>query len=159
MAAEQSLVFYDCPTASGGADRAWSPNTWKTRYVRHIPQYAVHFWLANEYFHIHRLSLNYKKLSYETVRIELCDVAALYTSFNAPPTDPSPDAAVHNRFTVPALHDPNTGRFISDSFKTAQYLDETYPSERLLLLRGSAALQYTFDQLTVPEQVITYFES
>jgi glutathione S-transferase len=97
--------------------------------------------------------LNYKGLPYKTVWVELCDVAALYASHNAAPSNDSPSAAPHERCTVPALYDPNTGKFVSDSFKISKYLDETYP-EKPLFPRGSLGLQYTFDQITVPELTI-----
>jgi hypothetical protein len=97
--------------------------------------------------------LNYKGLPYKTVWVELCDVAALYASHNAAPSNDSPSAAPHERCTVPALHDPNTGKFVSDSFKISKYLDETYP-EKPLFPRGSLGLQYTFDQITIPELTI-----
>jgi glutathione S-transferase len=40
--------------------------------------------------------------------------------------------------------DPNTNKFISDSFAIAQYLDEQYPDTPKVLPHGTAALIYVF---------------
>lgn len=46
--------------------------------------------------------------------------------------------------TLPVIMDPNTNRFITDSFAIAQYLDEQYPDTPKVLPHGTAALNYVF---------------
>jgi glutathione S-transferase len=46
--------------------------------------------------------------------------------------------------TLPVIMDPNTNRFISDSFAIAQYLDEQYPDTPKVLPYGTAALIHAF---------------
>jgi glutathione S-transferase len=46
--------------------------------------------------------------------------------------------------TLPVIMDPNTNRFISDSFAIAQYLDEQYPDTPKVLPYGTAALIHVF---------------
>ncbi|KAK7045888.1 hypothetical protein VNI00_007319 [Paramarasmius palmivorus] len=48
-------------------------------------------------------------------------------------------------YTLPAIHDPNTGITIADSIQIAEYLDKTYPDpERMVVPPGTGALQRAF---------------
>lgn len=60
-----------------------------------------------------------------------------------------PDGTPH--YTLPAIHDPSTGSYISDSFAIAVYLDATYPSAPLILPHGTQGLQASFDSAFAPE--------
>jgi glutathione S-transferase len=88
-----------------------------------------------------RWVLNYKKLPYRTVWVEYPDIKPLSLEIGASPTSYDPDGTPF--YTLPAIHDPNTGKSISDSFDIAQYLDATYP-ERPVLPSGTEGLQNAF---------------
>jgi hypothetical protein len=89
----------------------------------------------------HRWVLNYKRLLYRTVWVEYPDIKPLSLEIGAAPTSHNADGAAF--YTLPAIHDPNTGKTISDSFDIAQYLDVTYP-ERPVLPLGTEGLQSAF---------------
>jgi glutathione S-transferase len=56
-------------------------------------------------------------------------------------TEKKPDGTPY--YTLPAIHDPNTNTFVTDSLDIAVYLDKTYPSAPSLL-RGAPALHAAF---------------
>jgi glutathione S-transferase len=87
------------------------------------------------------LNLNYKRIPYKTVWVEYPYIKPLYLELKQEPTT---IANGKPEYTLPAIHDPNTGTFVSDSFRIAQYLDKTYP-DRPLIPEGTAGLQSAFD--------------
>ncbi|KAL0065381.1 hypothetical protein AAF712_007587 [Marasmius tenuissimus] len=48
------------------------------------------------------------------------------------------------RYTVPIIHDSTTGKVVSDSFRIAEYLDETYPDTPRIIPAGTRMLQSSF---------------
>ncbi|KAG0708473.1 hypothetical protein DFH29DRAFT_892774 [Suillus ampliporus] len=115
------IILYDIPSIVQG--QPWSPNAMKTRYC-----------------------LTFKGLPFETVWVEYPKIKPFYEQNSLAPTalramkgTPMP---VH---TLPVIMDPNTNRFISDSFAIAQYLDEQYPDTPKVLPYGTAALVHVFD--------------
>jgi len=48
-------------------------------------------------------------------------------------------------YTLPAIHDPSTGAYISDSFAIAQYLEKTYPDTPSVFPNGTISLQRAFE--------------
>ncbi|EIN12879.1 hypothetical protein PUNSTDRAFT_97823 [Punctularia strigosozonata HHB-11173 SS5] len=114
------IIFYDIHNTAATAEaRAWSPNTWKTRY-----------------------SLGFKGLPFKTVWVEYPDIAALYKRLGATATSTNPDGSPY--YTLPIIQDPSTGAVVSDSWKIAEYLDATYPGTPRLLPAGTATLQSAF---------------
>ncbi|KAH9480872.1 Glutathione S-transferase-like protein ustS [Psilocybe cubensis] len=109
-----SIILYDIPSTL--PDKAWTYNVWKAR-----------------------LSLNFKGIPYKTEWVELPDVEPLFEKLGVPPASKKPDGSP--RYTVPAIHDPSTGVYISDSILIAQYLDKTYPDKPLLFPNGTLAIQ------------------
>jgi len=122
MAATESnpIILYDITSAL--EDRAWSPNTWKARFV-----------------------LNYKRLPYRTVWLSLPEIAPTLNQLGLEPLSTKP------AYSLPVISDPSppeSGRpptIVRDSAAIGQYLDVTYPDpERLLFPGGSHALQALF---------------
>ncbi|TFK22709.1 hypothetical protein FA15DRAFT_688229 [Coprinopsis marcescibilis] len=72
-----------------------------------------------------RLCLNYKQLPYHTIYALYSNVTAFAKKHGIPPTGVKPDGSPS--YTLPAIHDSKTNATVSDSFKIARYLDETYP--------------------------------
>ncbi|KAF7299208.1 GST N-terminal domain-containing protein [Mycena indigotica] len=126
----QPILFYDIPFQVVG--ETWSPNTWRTRY-----------------------SLNYKNLPYTTIWVEYPDIAALYTeTLRIPPSTTLKSGKPY--YSLPVIHDPNTGETVSDSMRIAEYLDKTYPSSGAgpIIPAGTRVLQQTFqvayDHISTP---------
>lgn len=98
------ITLFDLP--SNAPNKAWSPNTWKTR-----------------------LCLNYKGLPYKTEWIEFADIRGLYEKYNVP-GNARPDGSPEPYYSLPAILDVDeTGKeiMVADSLKIARYLDKTYP--------------------------------
>lgn len=112
----EPIVFYDVPraTAEGvdAAERAFSGNTWRTRYV-----------------------LNMKNIAHRTVWLEYPDIAGALTQLGA---EPSTKYNGVPTYTVPTITDPNTGRVVTDSQAIAEYLDARYPDPPLFPARTRA---------------------
>ena len=83
------------------------------------------------------MSLIYKGLPYKTEWVELPDIEPTLKRLGAPPTSKKPDRS--DKYTFPAIYDDTTKRYVSDSWKIAEYLDETYPSTPRLFPPGSKA--------------------
>lgn len=129
------IIFYDIPNqASAPQARAWSPNTWRTRYA---PQRCRRSTLET-----YRLALGFKGIPFKTVWVEYPDIADLCTRIGAGPTDVNPDGTPY--YSLPVIQDLSTGKVVSDSWAIARYLDATYPERPLLLPPGTAGLQRAF---------------
>ncbi|EEB92162.1 hypothetical protein MPER_09371 [Moniliophthora perniciosa FA553] len=118
MAPTKPIRFYDIPGTSG---KAFSANTLKIMYA-----------------------LGYKGIPFERIWVEMPDIENTCKSIGASPTDKKPDGSPW--YTLPVIHDPNTGETISDSFVIMEYLEKTYPSspEKALIPPGTTALQKAF---------------
>ncbi|KAF5328331.1 hypothetical protein D9619_013355 [Psilocybe cf. subviscida] len=92
---------------------AWSPNTWKTRYA-----------------------LNFKGIPYKTEWVEYPDIEALCIKLGIP------KSPFEDHYTFPAIHDPSTGAYLSDSWEIAVYLEKTYPDTPKLFPHNTVALQH-----------------
>ena len=114
------LILYDIPsTVEGGC---WSPNLAKPRQV-------------NSWFQIMppsltscRYVLRYKGLPFEVEWVELPDIAPRMKDIGATPGRGFDGV---EKYTLPVLHDPNSGAIITDSWEIAIYLDHTYPEKRV----------------------------
>jgi glutathione S-transferase len=89
-----------------------------------------------------RYTLGYKKIPFRTIWVQYPDIAPLCKKIGAAPTSVNPDGSP--LYTLPVIHDPFTGKTISDSWNIAQYLDETYPDRPAVLPKGTRALQWSF---------------
>lgn len=112
------ITLYDIPNKL--PDAPGSPTTWRARY-----------------------SLNMKKLSYQTIFLELPDIEPLAKQIGAAPTGTRRDG-VTPLYTVPIIHDHATGAVVSESAAIAAYLDKTYPSGPTLVPAGTMPLQLAF---------------
>ncbi|KAF7760741.1 hypothetical protein Agabi119p4_10150 [Agaricus bisporus var. burnettii] len=132
------ITFYDLARQS--PQMTWSPNPFKTRFA-----------------------LNYKKLPYRTVNLELSELESEFKKIGIPPSTTWPDG--RPKYTSPSIFDDSTNTGVSDSYQIAQYLDQTYPDTPKLFPPGTEALQAAFyaqfEQLrtpTFPFLVPTFFE-
>ncbi|KAI0351132.1 hypothetical protein OH77DRAFT_1430153 [Trametes cingulata] len=98
----EPLLFYDIPGKRNGA-KAWSPNTWKTRYT-----------------------LNIKGIPYKTIWVEYPDIQPLMKKIGALPPHTNEDGSP--LYTLPAIYDPNTKTALAESNAIVRYLDKTYPA-------------------------------
>ncbi|KAJ7214203.1 hypothetical protein C8J57DRAFT_1483276 [Mycena rebaudengoi] len=113
------IILYDIPSTLPG--KAWSPNTWKTRY-----------------------SLNYKGIQYDTVWLEYPEIEGFSKQVGVSPTKYKPDG--RPTYTLPMIHDPTTGAFVANSMKIAEYLDRTYPDTPRAIPAGTAAFHRIFEE-------------
>ncbi|KAJ3510854.1 hypothetical protein NLJ89_g4436 [Agrocybe chaxingu] len=90
-----------------------------------------------------RYCLNYKRIPYKTQWVEYADIEPLFKTLGIAPTSKKPDGSA--LYTVPAIYDPATGAYVSDSFAIAQYLDKTYPDTPKIFPSGTVSLQAAFD--------------
>ncbi|KAI0058412.1 hypothetical protein BV25DRAFT_1830060 [Artomyces pyxidatus] len=120
------ITLYDIP-GTAAVDVAWSPNVWRARYVLHI-----------------------KGLAYKTVWVEYPDIEPTLKKIGAPPTSMREGAPL---YTLPVIHDPATGRIVTDSLQIALYLDAQYPSTPQLLPPASRALQIALLETFVTPRV------
>jgi len=122
MAASESnpIILYDIK--SGVDPPAWSPSTWKVRFV-----------------------LNYKRLPHKTIWVSFPDIASTLSSLGL---EPLGSEASYTPYTLPVIADPThsgSPTIVRDSVAITQYLDVTYPDqERPLFPGGSHALQALF---------------
>lgn len=96
----------------------------------------------------YRFSLNYKGLSHKTEWVEFPDIEPLCKKLGLPPTRVPPTGPPN--YTLPAIYDPNTKKYVVESAAIARYLDETYPETPLLFPPGTAALQTAFIDIAWP---------
>ncbi|VDC02153.1 unnamed protein product [Peniophora sp. CBMAI 1063] len=110
MSEETKVTLYDITSVL--QDKAWSPNTWRTRYV-----------------------LNLKGIPYQTRWLLHPEIERELKGIGAPPT-------IHwilktETYTLPAIYDHTNATAISDSNKIARYLEQTYPQTRPLRVAES----------------------
>ncbi|KAI0682851.1 hypothetical protein BC835DRAFT_807562, partial [Cytidiella melzeri] len=79
------IIFYDIDSSKPG--RAWSPNTWRTRYA-----------------------LNYKGIPYRTEWVEYPDIEPLCKKIGGSATAKKEDGRDH--YTLPMIYDPSTGEVV-----------------------------------------------
>ncbi|PSS08924.1 hypothetical protein EW026_g7933 [Hermanssonia centrifuga] len=116
----QSVVtLYDVPSTT---PQPWAPNIWRIRFI-----------------------LNYKRLPYRTVWVELSDVEATLRSINAPPTSHKSDG--RPVYALPVIVDPRRNAsqpvILAKVDMIADYLESSYPA-RPVFPEGSRALQSLF---------------
>ena len=91
---------------------------------------------------VYRLCLNYKRLAYITEWVEYPDIQEHCERLGIAATGIKPDGSPY--YTLPAIHDPSTGAYISESFSIAVYLDKTYPDTPPIFPNGTVGLQAPF---------------
>ncbi|KIJ39884.1 hypothetical protein M422DRAFT_257200 [Sphaerobolus stellatus SS14] len=117
------ITFFDLPSVC--KPQAWSPNTWKARFV-----------------------LNYKRIPYKTVWVSYPDIeeTLLKLGGEGKATSTSRDNPSKPLYTLPAILDESGPEpvLIIDSLKIAEYLDEKFP-ERPVIPKKGKALEYAFE--------------
>ncbi len=82
-------------------------------------------------------------MHYQTVWVELPDVASVRNKLGAAPVRAHKDGS--SFYTLPIIKDPSTGDIIGDSFEIALYLDRTYTNAPLLFPPSTIGLQAAFN--------------
>lgn len=135
------IILYDIPTAKGFKYKAWSPNTWKIRWVFKFScrrkRESLHLTGAISY------TLNFKGIPYKTEWIEYPDIEPLCKKLGAPPTEKKPNGR-DDHYTLPMIYDPSTSKVLVDSYPIAKYLEATYPDTPKLFPARTEALQASF---------------
>lgn len=75
--------------------------------------------------------------------MEFPDIEPLFKKLGIPPSTKQPDGSPY--YTAPAIYDPVTGIYISDSILIAEYLEKTYPDRPPLFPNGTLGLQSAFN--------------
>ena len=83
-----------------------------------------------------------KGIPYKTEWVEFPDIEPLCKKLGIPPTSKKADGS--DFYTLPAIHDPSTGVYISDSVLIAEYLEKTYPDAPQVFPHHTLALQAAF---------------
>ncbi|KAF9564189.1 hypothetical protein CPC08DRAFT_272712 [Agrocybe pediades] len=124
-----TIILYDIPSKL--PIKAWSPNTWKTRFC-----------------------LNYKGLPYRTEWVEYPDIAEHAKKHGLKPTGEKNPWDGGPYYSLPAIHDEATGIYISDSWLIAEYLEKQYPDTPSVFPNNTKGLQEalgnTYDSLLDP---------
>nr|6J3H_A Chain A, Glutathione S-transferase [Gelatoporia subvermispora B]6J3H_B Chain B, Glutathione S-transferase [Gelatoporia subvermispora B]6J3H_C Chain C, Glutathione S-transferase [Gelatoporia subvermispora B]6J3H_D Chain D, Glutathione S-transferase [Gelatoporia subvermispora B] len=118
----QQIHFYDIPRNRDEDDRTWNPNTSKTR-----------------------LTLTYKRLPYKTIWVEYPDIERVCKEIGAEPSAFGLLKEGKPYYSLPVIHDPNTGTTISDSIRIARYLDKTYPDTPAVIPAELEAFHAVFE--------------
>ncbi|KAL0566528.1 hypothetical protein V5O48_015483 [Marasmius crinis-equi] len=87
-------------------------------------------------------TLRYKNLPYKIIEVGYDEIESTAKSIGAPPTRSKPDGSP--KYTLPIIQDSTTGKVVSDSFKIAVYLDQTYPDTPKVVPDGTLVLQSVF---------------
>ncbi|KAH0493911.1 hypothetical protein TgHK011_000554 [Trichoderma gracile] len=78
-----------------------------------------------------RLMLNYKRIPYKTIFLEMPDIEPTLRELGLPPHDPA--SGNKSSYTVPAIQHVPTNRYIMDSRTIAEFLESKYPDPPLQL--------------------------
>ncbi|KAG8817183.1 hypothetical protein FS842_001835, partial [Serendipita sp. 407] len=123
MSDQDKIILYDIPSRL--TPMAWSPNTWKARYV-----------------------LNHKRLPYETVWVPYTEIASLWAELGL---EPITDGSIPFTTFLPVISvPPKDGRgprtAVAESFNIALYLDRAFPETPRVIPPHTAALHSAFIQ-------------
>ena len=84
-----------------------------------------------------------KGLAYKTVWVEYPDIGPLYKKLGMKETHTRENG--EPLYSLPAIHDPKTGKSVPDSLQIVEYLDETYPGNGPILMpKGTHAFYQAF---------------
>lgn len=88
--------------------------------------------------------MNFKKIPYKTEWLEYPDLEDHCKKLGIPPTSVKANGDPY--YTLPAIHDPSTGAYLSNSFPIAEYLEATYPDTPSLFPGNTVGLQNAFQE-------------
>lgn len=92
--------------------------------------------------------LGIKGLPYKTVWVEHLNIKSTIQSIGGNPTSKWRDGS--DKYTLPAINDPNTSTVVCDSFEIVKYLEKTYPNHgtnSTSLMNGEAPLHAAIEIL------------
>ncbi|KAL7817867.1 hypothetical protein V8C26DRAFT_398245 [Trichoderma gracile] len=96
-----------------------------------------------------RLMLNYKRIPYKTIFLEMLDIEPTLRELGLPPHDPV--SGNKRNYTVPAIQHVPTNRYIMDSKTIAEFLESTYPDPPLQLSSElSSEIEHKLRTLVAP---------
>ncbi|PPR05024.1 hypothetical protein CVT24_010217 [Panaeolus cyanescens] len=113
------IIFYDIDSNLPG--RAFSPNTWKTRFT-----------------------LNYKGIPYKTEWFEFVDIQSHCESLSIVPKSRRSNGELY--YSLPAIWDTTTGVKMCESLEILEYLEKTYPDQPTLFPGNTKGLQLAFQE-------------
>lgn len=76
--------------------------------------------------------------------VEFPDIEPVCKRLGIPPTAKNIDGSPF--YTLPAIHDPSTGVYMSDSLSIVEYLEKTYPDTPSLFPHNTLGLQVAFTE-------------
>ncbi|KAF5326572.1 hypothetical protein D9611_000537 [Ephemerocybe angulata] len=99
-----------------------------------------------------RIALNYKNLPHKSTFLSPLALEADSKAHNIPAndTDLKPDGTP-GKYTIPAIHDPATGRTITDSLSIIAYLDQTYPGTHQLTTPEGRVAGFAVEDLVLTQ--------
>lgn len=100
-------------------------------------------------------ALHYKGIPYRTEWLEYPEIKPTLKNLGAPPTAKDPDGS--DRYTLPTILDPSTGKVVTDSLPIAKYLDATYPDTPRLLPPGTENSQQAFHDMFFAEYALALY--
>jgi len=89
-----------------------------------------------------RYALNYKRLPYKTIWLEIYEIEPTAKKIGAKATKTRSNGDPW--YTVPFIHDQSTGVVMSESFDIVQYLDKQYPSTPRVITPGTLAFETAY---------------
>ncbi|KAL7946478.1 hypothetical protein V8C42DRAFT_320731 [Trichoderma barbatum] len=107
-----------------------------------------------------RLLLNYKRIPYKTIFLEMPDIEPTLKGLGLPPHDD--DSGNIRKYTVPAIYYVPDNRYIMDSKPIARFLEATYPDPSVPLaselgneleLKIRSLVAPTFYKSTMPREI------
>jgi len=84
-----------------------------------------------------RVALNYKGVPFKTEWVEYPDIEPVMKKIGSAPTMKNSDG--QDLYTLPAIHDSDTAKVVTNSLDISEYLDEKYPDKPLLFPPGTRA--------------------
>ena len=91
---------------------------------------------------LRRFTLAYKGIPFVSEWWDFDKIEPKSKELGIAPTGKKPDNSP--RYTLPAIYDPATKKYISDSILIAEYLDKEYPNTPRLFPDGTLALQHAY---------------
>ena len=113
----EPIVLYDIPRklrdGETEADMSWSPNVFKTRSVRSMPQSPCGM---IDTLVLDSAALNIKGLPFKRVWVDFKDVADVLSKLGVEPHETG-----NLKYTCPTIYDPSTKRTVMDSQKIVSF--------------------------------------
>lgn len=129
----QEITLYDL---AGSTNTCYSPHTWQARSV------SLHV-LSAGYSNHFRMALNYKKIAFKTIWLDLINIKPTLSKLGSTPTRlfGQPEQV----YLVPVITHGKPPKLVQDSWDIIAYLDATFPDTPQLIPKGMNALLTMYD--------------